>query len=465
MRASWAGVVSVGLCLSAGAQKSTPAPQSTTQPVQQLSPKAAYDEAMHPLEVTRHSFANWSDIEIAAMKVTIAQAAKECAARDAKAFSGDTLVDYAQLCGLGQNWPAVKDAASRYIAEDAPAKPRLNQAYADLIHAELYLKDEPAALNHSKEMLAAVPYDTLTAEAIGEAMEYMQFVHTDDALALGTLREPLILAQMAARIAETVAPPKVEAAPPSEPPQPLHELYAAGMAFAALQQLAKAPSAEVAATVSALDAALPATLEPDDALPIATARTRYALLGKRLPPIAATAFLDSPGGLPSLPAANAITALLLFPDWCAQCVRMGTQFPQTVFLVTNQESYLYGLLAETVAQNKAKTGGAASTAPILIEAANAELLLHETPTLVVDPKTLEQFGVTDVPFLIVTDTRGVVRVLQPVGEDALTPGSTVDSAIARVVAQWPSVRVARPAPDGAPGPKPTSPTPAPVPRP
>jgi len=416
---------------------------------------------MHPLEVTRHSFANWSDIEIAAMKVTIAQAAKACAARDAKTFSGDTLVDYAHLCGLGQAWPAVVDATSRYIAEDAPAKPRLNEAYAYLIHAELYLKMEPPALMHAKAMLAAVPYDPVTAEAIGEAMEYMQFVHTNDALALGTLREPLVLARMA----DAVAASKPDAAPATEQQQPLHELYAAGLAFAGLQQLAKVPAAEVKATVAALDAALPATLEPDEALPIATSRRRYVLLGKPLPHLAATAYLGVPNILPTLPAANAVTALLLFPDWCAQCVRMGKQFPETVFLVTNQESYLYGLLAETVPPNKPRAKGDSSAAQTGFNPADSAEALRETPTLAVAPETLELFGATDVPFLIITDTQGVVRVLQPVGEDALAPGSTVDSAIARVVAQWPNVRVARPAPGATPGPKPTAPAPAPTPRP
>jgi hypothetical protein len=436
-------------------------PQPMPGPSPQLSPKAAYEEAMRPLEVTRHSLANWSEVEIAAMKVSIARAAKECGARDAKAFTGDELVDYAQLCGLGQAWPAVVDAASRYIAEDAPAKPRLDQAYADLIHAELYLKDEPSAFTHAKAMLAAVPYDPLTAEAVGEAMEYMQFVHTNDALKLGALREPLVLARMA----EAAVPPQADAKPGTtvEPPQPLHELYAAGLAFAGLQQLAKSPVAEVTATVAALDAALPAALPPDDALPIATSRRRYALLGKPLPKIATTAYLSMPNKLPALPAVNAVTALLLFPDWCAQCVRMGSQFPETVFMVTNQEAYLYGLLTETVPPSKPHPEG---TAPQTgFDPADASLVLRETPTFAVKPETLEQFGATDVPFLIVTDTQGTVRVLQPVGEDSLAPGSTVDSAIARVVAQWPNVRVVHPRAGTSGGPDRATPGSSNVPRP
>src|ERR1700744_5795021 len=90
---------------AAPAQKlQTTAP--STPALQQLSPKAAYDGAMHPLEVTRHSIANWSDTEKQALQVTIKQAATECAARDPKGFTGDALVDLARLCALGQSWPA-----------------------------------------------------------------------------------------------------------------------------------------------------------------------------------------------------------------------------------------------------------------------------------------------------------------------------------------------------------------------
>jgi hypothetical protein len=429
-------------------------PQPVAKPAPQLSPKAAYDEAMHPLELTRRSFSNWSETEMGALTVSIGRAAKECGARDAKSFTGDALIDYAQLCALGQAWPAVVDAAKLYIAEDAPAKPQLGQAYAYLIHAELNLKDEPSAYAHSRTMLATQPYNTVTAETIGLAMEYMQFVYTADAVALGALREPYVVA----KIVETATPAKPDAVPAKPDTaketgqsQPLHELYAAGLAFAALQQLGKSPEAEIAQTIADLDAALPATLAPDEALPIAASRRRYALLGKPLPKIVTSAYLSPPGILPQLPSNNAITALLLFPDWCAQCVRMGSQFPETVFLVTRQESYLYGLLAETVPPNPPH----ASDAKVPFAPADASLLLRETPTFVVAPATLAQFEANDFPFFILTDTQGIVRVLQPVNEDALTPGGAIDSAIARVVAQWPNPRHVHqpagttPAPDAA----------------
>lgn len=425
-------------------------------PPQQLSPKAAYYDAMHPLDVTRHSVANWSDIEIAALKVAIDRAQKDCAARDPKSFAGEALIDLIRLCSLGQMWPSVVQAATLYMNADAPAKPLLTQAYAGQIDAYLHLKKEPDALASARTMLTAVPYDTLTAETIGEAVSYMQFVYTSDALALVTARQPLLLARLQATAAATA--PDTPSPESDEPPQTLHELYADGLTLPALQQLAKLPPADVTATVTALDAALPQTLSPDEAIPVAASRKRYALLGKPLPKIAGLSYLSMPGKLPQLPAANAVTALLLFPDWCAQCVGMGKQFPETVFLVAGHEAYLYGLLAQTVPPRKPVPPSPGATAKdtsasTAYDPSDAANLLRETPTIVVEPALLDQFAATDVPLLILTDPQGIVRVVQPVGEDAIARGSTIDSAIARVGAQWPqTLQAPWKAAPGPPGP-------------
>lgn len=430
--------------LSAVALAQTPTPAT---PPLQLSPKAAYDDAIHPLELTRHSISNWSDTEVAALTVSMDHAKVACAARDAKTFTGADLIDLAKLCALGQNPPAVIDAATRYIAADRP-KPQLTQAYAALIDAQLHLKDEPAALTSAQAMLGAVPYDTLTAETLNEAIDFMQFVYTPDALTLALAREPLLLARISAT---AVAVPATPAYPGAEAAQSLHELYADGIALAALQQLAKVPTASITATLTALDAALPAVLVPDDAIPIGLSRRRYALLGQPLPDLArpthpavahkpvALAFLDYPHQLPKLPAPNAITALLLFPDWCAQCIRMDIKLPQTVFTVAGNEAFAYGLLVQTVAPKPPLTGATAAAAAFT--AADATNDLRNTSTLVVDPSFLDQFAAVDVPFLIVTDSQGIVRVLQPVTDDAINPGGTIDSAVARVGAQWPSPRL------------------------
>ena len=424
--------------------------QTATPPPPQLSPKAAYESAMRPLELTRQSISNWSDTEVGALTVAMVTATKECATRDPKAFTGADLIDLAKLCSLGQNQPAVVEAATRYIAADGP-KPQLTSAYADLIDAQLHLKDEPAALASAQAMLAAVPYDALTAETINEAIHLLQFVYTSDALALSLARQPHLLALLAeAAVAALPTPPY----PNAEHPQSLHELYADGIELAALQQLAKAPPVVVATTLAALDAALPSILAADEAIPIALARRRYALLGQPLPDLARPSHpadphkpvtltsLDIAPILPKLPATHAITALLLFPDWCAQCLRTATKLPDTVFTVAGHEAYLYGLLAQTFPPNPPQN----HSTPTAFAAADAANDLRGTPTLIVDPSFLSQFAVDDVPFLIVTDAQGILRVLQPVSDDALDPGGTIDSAIARIGTQWPSARGAPPHP-------------------
>jgi len=431
------------------------APPPASPPL--ISPNAAYNEAMHPLSITRNFIGNWSDTEIAALKVAMARAATECAARDPKTFSGEDLVDLARLCALGQSWPAVVAAAGRYVAATSSPKPRLNEAYAALIDAQLHIKDEASAFTASKAMLSAVPYDALTAAVLNEAIAYMQFNHTADAITLATVRQPLLLDRL--HILATPPAATTGAATPSsplaDPPQTIHELYADGLSFAALQQLANQPAEKPAATVAELDAALPAKLSPDEANPIAAFRRRYALLGQPLPKLKLThwpgaePYLSMPGKVPQIPALHAITALFLFPDWCAQCVRMGSQFPQTVFTVASHEAYFYGLLAETVPPNPPAKNPAPNPAFTAAEAAN---LLAETPTLAVDPAVLDQFAATDPPFLILTDAQGIIRVLQPATEDAISPGNTVDSAIALIGAHWPTVHPAagKPAAPAAP---------------
>jgi hypothetical protein len=383
---------------------------------------------MQPLATTRAQVSNWSDAEIAALKVTIGRAADACTARHPADFDGDPLIDLAKLCALGQSWPAVVEAATRYITASAPAKPLLTDAYAAQIDANLHLKNEPAALAGARAMLAAVPYSALSAEAIDEALTYMQFAHTADALALASVRQPLLLASLnAAADAPSTATPA--ASPASSSPQTIHELYTDGLILAALEQLAgRIPAASL--TVNALDGALPSTLEPDDALPIAAARRRYALLGRPIPDLQPTSYLRPNEPLPELPARNAITALLLFPDWCAQCVRMGQAFPETVFTVAGHEAYIYGLLAETVPPAKAMRTGT-------FDPADSSLFLAGTPTLVLPASVLDRVAVDAVPFLLLTDATGTVRVAQSIDPSAIQPGNTIDTAIACVGGYWP----------------------------
>jgi hypothetical protein len=56
---------------------------------------------------------------------------------------------------------------------------------------------------------------------------------------------------------------------------------------------------------------------------------------------------------------------------------------------------------------------------------------------------LAAFDAVDVPLLIITDSRGVVRYIEAVDENALLPGGLVDSAIALVGKRWPGSGAAK----------------------
>jgi hypothetical protein len=280
-------------------------------------------------------------------------------------------------------------------------------------------------------MLAAVPYNALAAQAVDEVLAYTQFAYTREAIALATLRQPLVLANLRAATGPTAAstPAPSDDAHSS---QSIHALYDDGLILASLQQLAS-KLAEASATIATLDAALPTTLGPDDTIPIASSRRRYALLGKPLPELKPTMYLRHPDPLPQIPAADAITALLLFPDWCAQCVHMGRAFPPTVFTVAGHEAYLYGLLTETVTPHKTLSSDS-------FNPADSSLFLDQTATLVIPNTDFDRFAVNGVPFLVLTDRHGTVRVAQPIDPTAIQPGDTVDTAIACVGSYWPLPR-------------------------
>ena len=188
---------------------------------------------MRPLEITRRAITNWSDAETAALAIAIKQATEACGARTPEQFTGDDLVAYARLCALGQQWPTVSAAATRYIASTDPAKPQLAQAYAFQINATLHTNDPKAILADSLAMLKAVPYTSITDETVSAALHYLQLAFTPDALALYAARQPILLTAL-----RTLSPPLPTSG--TDTTVPLHSLYADGLAFAALQQFAGA---------------------------------------------------------------------------------------------------------------------------------------------------------------------------------------------------------------------------------
>ncbi len=389
-----------------------------------LSSRAAYDEAMRPLEMTRRAIGNWSDVEVAAMNLAIQQAASACSLRDPLHAPVEDLVDLARLCGVGQKWEVTMTAAHRYIAAPQADKPQLAQAYADAVEAELRLKLGSAALQTAQEMLAKVPYDGLASGAYNQALDYLEFVDTKSAIALAQLAQPVLLARLQAVSSGEAAAKPVFMANPADLSQT--QAYRDALRLPALE-VYSGHLAQADTLAGAVESALPSQLPSDDALLIAAERRRYALLGRRLSLVDVALSLD-PQRAPAqeLPLPNLTTALLLFPDWCAQCVRLGSQFPEGTFTVGGRPAAFYALLAVTKPSTPSRELQGASSGGTR----NAVDQLRGTPTLLVPAATLLQLEAADYPLLVLVDEKGIVRLHQPVGEDALQSGSTLDAAIA-----------------------------------
>lgn len=410
----------------------------------QLSSQSAYEQVLRPLEITRNAISNWSDAELNALAIAVKQATEACGARAPEQFTGDDLIAYARLCALGQQWPTVLTAADRYITSTEPAKPQLAHAYAFRVNATLHTNDPKAILDGSLAMLKAVPYTSLTDETLNGALHYLQLAFMSDALTLYAARQPILLTALRTPSSQPSATTDVTAVP-------IHALYADSLAYAALQQFAGEPQA-AAKTVSELDASLPATLSPDDSIPITGTRRQYAFLGTPLPAIPLTLSLFDVGETPHINKKYGdSTVLFLFPEWCAQCIRLSRQILPTLYRINGgdtDEVHLYALLAQTappVAAPPKLTPKSTLTKPKSAtdvpappeQPKTAADQLRGTPTLIVPLETLTQFAAADFPLLIATDSKGIIRFIQPAGENALNQGDFLDQIAAQIAKQWP----------------------------
>lgn len=397
---------------------------TAVDPPLQLSPEAAYQQALRPFDQTRKSMSNWSDSEMGAFAVAMKNAKTECLARTPERFTGEDLISFAKLCSLGQQWAPMGLAAGMYIdAKDEP-KPQLPTAYGYKLESVIHEQDRPMILGVEKAMLAAVPYNDIVDAVTNEALAYLRLPFTQDALAVEALREPILLDELRK----------------DKPALPKHALYEDGLDKAALEQYAADPTA-AAATLAELNAALGTMLGPDDAIPVEIARRRYGLLGHKLPTILYELSLKDVRETPHInPDLGRATALLLFPDWCAQCVRIAPQIWDAMGRLGPGDIRVYGLVAETMPDKAALL--VAQMKPMTPPPADApartpsDLLLH-TPVLVVPPETLKTFGADDFPFLIVVDHSGVVRFAAVATEPVLEEGGFVDWVAPHVAHTWP----------------------------
>ncbi len=404
----------------------------------QKSPGAAYQEAMRPVEITRRSIANWSQIEQASLGIAIRGASVACAARSYKSYSGNDLADYVRLCALGQGWPVVLQAAEGYLSDKANEE-RVAEIYGEKIDAELHLKQEPEALRDAKAMLGAVPYGRAVAEASDEALNYMEVLYTADAVSLAALREGSVLRALH----EALGVPVAGTVGGSTSRQSVVDLYRQGLRLAVLQQF-NGNVEDARQSVAALDDAVGSEIVRDDRIGIAAMQQEYAQLGQPLGVLRPKLSLDVSRRLPDIPANRAVTVLLLFPDWCAQCSRIAREMPESVFTVEKHEAYSYGLLVQTVpAQSPPNQASAGQQRSDEFNPALAASYLKGTPTVVVDSQVLSRFNAVDVPILIVTDRDGVVRFIGTADENAFKAGQTVDSLVSVIGRRWPRVNTSQ----------------------
>ena len=410
--------------------------QTPVAPVPLVSPRAAYDDATRPVEIVRKAITNWSDVELTALTVAMKKAAIACGERKAADYNGDDLVALSRLCSFGQQWPASKDAAAKYIGEmypvEGPAKTQLSLAYGLQLDAALHMHDLKEIMADAKAMLAGVAYDANVNTAADDAISYLQLAYTDEAMALETIRQPLLLAALEAE----------------KPVIPRRSLYASGLAQAELLQYVNKP-VEAAASVAALDAALGDVTKvlADDMVPIGEARKQYGLLGNPLPALTLSMSLANPAEVPRLdPQFGAGTALLLFPDWCAQCVGIRGDLwkaEQTKQGIVR----LYVLLAEKTPDKEALAAKALGIKPYPAAPVDpaakpekpktaSELLLN-TQTMVVPPETTELFAAGDFPFVVMVDYAGIVRFAGSAPETVLRPGDFLDRLVEHVAEYWP----------------------------
>ena len=457
-------------------------PHSQLSPL--LSPQAAYDQASLPLDITRRDSSNWSDVELAALDVAVAQAKDACVARESATYAGADLVGYARLCALGKQWPATYLAATTYINGLGP-HPLLADAYAYEVQADLNMGDEKAAEGACIAMLRSVPYTSLTDDVTSTTIRFLQFAYLPDALDLAFQREPYILALL--RAAQTPPPASQAAAAPQLVPAaaqlqsaaatpiteiPPHTLFEHALLLPALQQYNKSPE-RAAVELADIDHAMPASLPSDEAIYIAADRRQYALLGTRFPTLpGAVSLLPATETPLSQPHLGLSTIFLLFPPWCVQCIRQAKDIVPALLrdaMVSGSDDklHIYALLADNLPPSQPAAKPAPHTAPAGAQRANqpgqpghparptgdkaadqaavtvteGKLTpveqLRKTATLVVAPSTLADFNATDFPFLVALDYKGVIRLMVPAApKNLLVQGGPAEQISDTIIQHW-----------------------------
>ena len=415
-------LLTVAALLAVGLQAQT-APQSTQAPVPRTAtpglppaerPGDVYKELMRPLDQVRSSLDNWSPAELAALAAGVARAQEYCKQVPPTSVTGDDLYQLARVCSIGVQWSAADTAANLYIKSGSA--PYQAHAYAIRVNALLNLRDTAMAIEVARSMLHSLPYDATVDQSLAYLIHYLAMSLDDAALPLAQERQPFLLAvlQSGNGLKEQ----------PGDTVIGMAALYSEGLELAYLEQYASRQN-EAQQAVAALDAALAKVpLEKiDNPAEIARAKLQYALLGQKLPDIKILRYVTSMDVRPRInPSFGSATVLFLFPDWCAQCIRMMPAM--TEFLRRNgaNGTHTYGLLALDAAH--------ADVDPFTQDRFKD---LLKTPTLTTPAATLQIFSAVAYPFAVITDGDGRIRFLGTVPANAFDAGGFVEQLLDKTV--------------------------------
>jgi tetratricopeptide (TPR) repeat protein len=388
------------------------AQESAARPSTTLAepPGLVYKEAMHPLDVVRASFDNWSPSELMALNVAMRKAHEACGAASPDAYAGDDLCDLARLCALGQLWPQALESARQCITRGPET--RRSHAYAAEIAALVQTKQLNKAQEAGLALLHAQPYDADVATAILGLKRALEVE-----MNLGRTLE-LELAEQPA-IEKALTRHAVLTEEHGEALMGIGAIYSSAMQLAFLQYYNQ-DRGSAAETLKSLDAAVGTALNSEDKEIVERMRTQFHLLGAKQPELKIVRAFESSSAKPGIhPEANRETILVLFPDWCASCreqMKVVTEFSK---LNAEQGIRSYGLVFHD-------DFGVKEDKPATLDWKD----LEGTATLLIDSSTARTLGATEYPLGVVIDHAGEIRFVGVLPDAAF---SGTDSYIERVL--------------------------------
>jgi len=417
---------------------------------------AAYEDATRPFEIVRSAPQNWSEIELSALAAARKRAKESCITIRMPQLEKSQLVPYARLCAFGEMWESVYGASERYLAMISQQNPEdIHGRGIGLglkVQADLRLGKPEDATRVSRTMLHTLPYDLYTAEALSSTINYLQWSEPEKALALQQDRQPALLT----RLRSVNSKDEINGTPLEVSPS---ELYREAIMLPVMLQ-AEYKSSAAKTRFDALEASLSSPLQPKEARIISELRSRYHLLNAGLPEIKTSAWLmdiRNQGKHPAIGTLGATTVLFVFPDWCIQCLTLRPQLIAAWQRLRSEDIRFFALLTQDsdvpIAHDQETARktltGRNDAAPRLspfpgqkpdlphfdIKAAgdnSPASLLAGTPTFVVPSETLGSFFSSEIPFFVVVDKHGIVRVVQAADGNALDPGGTLDQMVSHI---------------------------------